>query len=91
MKSRVRLHILNSIYAQKEKEKEKGIEFNTIINVHNFFEPVTQTTLMLLELQQSHITIIYTWLSHIQYYIAKLQQYISYLAIVLHHRATSPT
>jgi hypothetical protein len=44
------------------------IEFNTTITVHNLCEPATQKTQMLWELQQSHLTVIYTSLSHLQYY-----------------------
>jgi hypothetical protein len=68
-----------------------GIEFNTNINVHNLYELVTRKTQMLQELQQSHLTIIYTWLSHLLYYITKLQPYISYLTTVQHHRVTVTT
>jgi hypothetical protein len=59
----VSLYRLDSIYV--EKQKQMGIEFNTNINVHNLYELVTRKTQMLQELQQSHLTIIYTWLSHL--------------------------
>jgi hypothetical protein len=59
----VSLYRLDSIYV--EIQKQMGIEFNTNINVHNLYEPVTRKTQMLQELQQSHLTIIYTWLSHL--------------------------
>jgi hypothetical protein len=46
-------------------------------------------TQMLRELQQAHLTVIYTWLSHLQYYIT--MSYISYIATAQHLRAKVPT
>jgi hypothetical protein len=45
-------------------------------------------TQMLRELQQSHLTVIYTWLSHLHYYIT--MPYISYLATAEHLWAAAP-
>jgi hypothetical protein len=57
--------------------------------VYNLYEPATQKTQMLRELQQSLHAVIYTWLSYLQYYIT--MPYTSYLATIQRHGAVVPT